>query len=298
MSEPQSKNAAEESKIERGANGESAAQQAEGTDRKPNPAELYDEYLVPGIHARWTPLFLAHADPKKGEWVLDVACGTGIVTRHVAPMVGAKGRLVAVDVSSDMLAVAREQSPADGAAVEWRECDVHSLDVDDGTFDVALCQQAFQFFEERDRAAEEIRRVLAPDGRAVVSVWRDLTHHPLYEALLTAEARYLEEPVEELATPFMMGDPSELRIVFEDAGFRRVELFQESHEVRFPSPERFVEMTLLAAASIIPPSEMDREERGEMISAISREIQPILQEYVQRDEVVFPMHANIAVAHA
>ncbi len=298
MTEPQSKYAEKRGEDGHTDGREGPAQNVEDEQQKPNPAEVYHEYLVPGIHARWAPLFLAHADPKAGERVVDVACGTGVVTRHVAPMVGGNGRVVGVDVSSDMLEVARTLPAPEGAAVEWVECDVHELDLADGAFDLALCQQAFQFFENRVQAAREIRRALTPDGRAVVSVWRDLAHHPIYEALLTSEARYLDEPVEDLATPFMMGEAGELRSTLDDAGFRRVDIVQESHEVRFPSPERFVELTLLAAASIIPPSEMDREARGEMISSIGREIQPTLQEYVQRDEVVFPMHANMALAYA
>jgi ubiquinone/menaquinone biosynthesis C-methylase UbiE len=79
--------------------------------QKKSPAELYEEYLVPGVHDRWTPLLLEHAKPQPGEHVLDLACGTGIVARRIAPLVGSEGLIVGVDISPDMLAVARTLPP-------------------------------------------------------------------------------------------------------------------------------------------------------------------------------------------
>jgi SAM-dependent methyltransferase len=73
--------------------------------QKKSPAELYEEYLVPGVHDRWTPLLLEHAKPQPGEHVLDLACGTGVVARRIAPLVGSEGLIVGVDISPDMLAV-------------------------------------------------------------------------------------------------------------------------------------------------------------------------------------------------
>lgn len=262
-----------------------------------NPAELYEEYLVPGIHARWTPVFLDYANPQPGEQVLDVACGTGIVARNVAPRIGADGTVIGFDVSPDMLAVARTLPEPAGAAIEWREGDA-TVSLPDGAFDLVLCQQALQFFADRAAAVREMRRVLASDGRAVVSVWQGLPRHPLYEALTEAEARYLGMPIEDLATPFTLGDANELRALLQEAGFQQVESAPESHPVQFPSPERFVTLTLLAAASIIPETEMDAEARSEMVKTISREVNPILQGYIQEDTVAFPMHAHIAVAQA
>ena len=88
-----------------------------------SPAEVYEAYLVPGIHARWTPVFLDHVKPQPGARILDVACGTGIVARNVAPLVGEEGAIVALDKSSDMLAVARGLPRPAGATIEWQEGD-------------------------------------------------------------------------------------------------------------------------------------------------------------------------------
>ena len=262
----------------------------------PTPAELYEAYLVPGVHARWTPVLLDYAELQADQHVLDAACGTGIVARNVAPRVGEKGGVVALDVNPDMLAVARAQPEPAGAAIEWIEADATALP--DGPFDRVLCQQGLQFFPDRPGATREMRRVLRPGGRAVVSVFQGLEHHDLYRALFEAEARYLGVPVEAVASPFSLGDAGELRALLVEAGFHRVEVTPESRIVRFPSPERFVALTLLAAAAIIPESEMDAAARSKMVETIGPEIKDVLRTCVDGDAVVFPMHAHIAVAYA
>lgn len=262
-----------------------------------SPAEVYEEYLVPGIHARWTPLFLDHAKPQPGERVMDVACGTGIVARNVAPLVGVEGAVVGLDISPEMLAVAQGLPAPAGAAIEWQEGDA-AVSLPDGPFDLVLCQQGLQFVSDRAATLREMRRVLAPGGRAVLSVWQGLQHHPLYEALIEAEARHLGTSVEAVATPFTLGNADDLRVPLKAAGFRQIEITPESHIVRFPSPERFVTLTLLAAASIIPESEMDAEARSALVQAVSREVDATLQKHIARDAVSFPMHAHLAVAQA
>lgn len=101
-----------------------------------------------------------------------------------------------------------------------------------------------------------------------------------------------------MATPFSFGDTGDLRSLLTEAGFDRVEVVPKSRPVRFPSPERFVALTLLAAAAIIPESEMDAAARSKMEEAISPEIDDLLQSCVEGDIVSFPMHAHIAVAYA
>jgi len=102
--------------------------------------------------------------------VLDVACGTGIVARQAAPLVGADGQVVALDMNPAMLAVARALPAPSGATIHWREGDAMDLPFEDGAFDVVLCQHGLQFVPDRARAVREMRRVLAPGGRALVIV--------------------------------------------------------------------------------------------------------------------------------
>ena len=261
-----------------------------------NPAQLYEDFLVPGIHARWTPQFLDYVRPGPGDRVLDVACGTGIVTRNLAPEVGASGRVVGVDLNPDMLAVARDLPAPKGAAIEWLQGDATELPA--GPFDVVTCQQGLQFFPDRLQALREMQRVLAPGGRVVLSVFKGLAHHPVFDALLQAEARYLDQPVESVATPFTLGEADTIRQLMADAGFGDIQVTSESQVVRFPSADSFMSLTLLAAAAFMPTVAEDSEAQRDLIQAVEGEAGGVVRQYEDSDGLSFPMHAHIAVGVA
>ena len=142
-----------------------------GSEQASKAAQTYENYLGVAIAVPWTRLLLEYGTPRPGERVLDLACGTGNVARHVAPMVGADGKVTALDISPAMVDVARQLLPPAGAPIQWIEGDAVSLPFSDGAFDVVLCQQGLQFFSDRAAATREMRRVLLRRGRAVVSVW-------------------------------------------------------------------------------------------------------------------------------
>lgn len=265
-----------------------------------NPAEMYEAYFVPGIFARWTPLLLAYAAPRPGERVLDLACGTGIVARHVAPLVGEEGRVVGLDINPDMLEVARALPQPPGAAIQWQQGDAASLPLPDDVFDLVLCQQGLQFVPNRAMALREMQRVLASGGRVALSVWQALERHPVYQVLLEAEARHLNTSIDAVAGPaFAFGDAEELGALLDAAGFQRIKITPVSHTVRFPEPERFVMLTTLAAAAVIPEfSTMDEASRAALVQIVSREVDVTLHEYIEGDTVAFPMHAHMAVGYA
>jgi SAM-dependent methyltransferase len=92
--------------------------------RSSNPAETYERYLGRAIADPWTRVLLEYAAPQPGERALHLACGAGSVARHVASLVGAEGKVVALDINPDMLAVGSAlPAPAD-ATIEWRRGDV------------------------------------------------------------------------------------------------------------------------------------------------------------------------------
>lgn len=211
-------------------------------------------------------------------------------------MVGAAGRVVAIDISPAMLAVARALPAPAGAAIEWREGDACRLDLPDGTIDLVLCQQGLQFFADRAAPAAEMRRVVAGGGRAVVSVWQTLRRHPVYEALFGATARHLGVAVSALDVSFSLWDAEELRALLGAAGFPRVEITPRSLEVRLPSPERFAQFTALGAAtSVAAFARLDAAAHAALVEAVAHEIAPTLRQYRTGDELVFPMSTHIAV---
>jgi ubiquinone/menaquinone biosynthesis C-methylase UbiE len=179
-----------------------------------NPAETYQAYFVPAMFTPWAKMLLDHATPQPGEHVLDVACGTGVVSRMIAPTAGANGRVVGLDVNPAMLAVARNQPAPDGAPIQWREESALAMSLPDASFDLVLCQQGLQFFPNHAAGVREMRRMLKPGGRAAVACWQSLDHNPAFKAMIQAEARYLNEPIAPLSVPFSLGDADVLRALF------------------------------------------------------------------------------------
>ena len=119
-----------------------------------NPAEVYERYLGRFMADPFTRVLLQLVAPRWGERVLDLASGTGSVARHVAPLVGAEGRVIALDLGRPMLAVGAAMPVSGGAGIEWQEGDALSLAFPDQAFDLVLCQQGLQFFSDRNRALE------------------------------------------------------------------------------------------------------------------------------------------------
>ena len=261
-----------------------------------SPAQTYEEYFVPAIFVPWTRVLLDHAAPQRKEHVLDVACGTGIVARNVAPRVENDGRVVALDMSPEMLDVARAIPEPEGCTIEWIEGNATALP--DGPFDLIVCQQGLQFFSDPVAALSEMRRLLKVGGRVALSVWQSFDFHVVYKNLLEATARQLGASLDTVAHAWSLGDADKLRSLFDAAGFRHVDVSQASLNVRFPTPDRFVELTILGGATTIPAfAELQDAERSSLIEKVKKETEGVLRKHREQDEVTFPMPAHIAVAN-
>lgn len=196
-----------------------------------------------------------------------------------------------------MLAVARALPAPAGATIAWLEGNALSLTLPDDAFDLVLCQQGLQFFPSRAAALREMRRVLTEGGRVVISVWQALHRHPVYEALFAATARHLGAPIADVEVAFSLGDADELRTLLREAGFRRIEITPRSLTIHLPSPERFVQLTVLGAATSIPAfAHLNAATRSALVEAVTGETQTVAQRYRDGDKLTFPMSTHIAVA--
>jgi SAM-dependent methyltransferase len=273
------------------------------TTQTPNPAQAYQSYFGPAIFEPLAERMLAVAAPAAGEHVIDVACGTGIVTRRAAAHAGPGGRVVGVDISPAMIETARAIEPDDdgSAPIDYREGDGTALREPSGAYDLAYCHQGLQFFPDRPAGAGELRRVVRAGGRAVVAVWQGIDRHPLYAALADAEEPHLAAlgvslSRQELIAPFSLGGAGELRDLLHEAGFADVQVVTESIEARFADADRFVERLEYAYAAVVPAFAQDPAAFQAYLERIVADTRDVVAEYRAGDEVVVPMHANIAVA--
>jgi SAM-dependent methyltransferase len=266
---------------------------------KVTPAELYEQIFVPAMFGPWAQRVVRAAAPKPDQSVLDLACGTGIVARTVAPLVGRAGRVVGLDLRPAMLAVARSSPPPDGAQIEWVEGDATRLDLPDDSFDLVICQAGLQFFSDRDRALRETRRVLRPGGRLAVLVWQSLERQALFHAFAVVESRHLASlgvDEEEFNTPFSMGNPDLLRTLLAEAGFSGGDVTQEELDVRFGDPDRFIHNMEYAYSAVIPEFAQDPSRFEAFVDAVTADTRDVVAAFRVGDEIVFPVHANITTA--
>lgn len=203
-------------------------------------ADRYQSVLVPVIFKPWAGELIRRADPLPGEHILDLACGTGVVTRQIAEMGLSPGSLTAADHSLDMLDLACKLAGHAGVEAEWFEADAGDLPFEDDTFDLAFCQQALQFFPDRPAALLELHRVLKDSGRVIFGVQQALEINPMLSAQAQALDRHVG-PDAGAAVRAICGltDADALRELFEGAGFREVEIESVTLTLIHPDAREF-----------------------------------------------------------
>jgi ubiquinone/menaquinone biosynthesis C-methylase UbiE len=263
---------------------------------QPNPAQLYERYFVPAMFAPWAEILVREARVAAGDHVLDVACGTGIVARTAAPVVGAGGRVAALDMNRAMLDVARNLPSAASLPIEWHEGSALQLPFGPAEFDVVLCQHGLQFFPDRSLAAAEMKRVLRAGGRVAVLVLQELSRHPVFERVMSSLASRLGRPLSDFAVPFSVADPEELKRLFTPL-FGSVQVGTVSIQARFPEPGRFVDLAVQSSAAAVPAfAQLAVDDRATLLRDVHAEVDPMLPAFVQGSELGFPMWGHLLVA--
>jgi ubiquinone/menaquinone biosynthesis C-methylase UbiE len=263
----------------------------------PNPAEGYESYMVPALFGPCAANLIEAADLKPAECVLDLGCGTGIVARQVASRVGATGQVTGIDVSPNMLTVARVAADREGLTIEWREGNAEQLPFPDSSFDLVLSQFALMFVNNKRVALTEMRRVVTEDGRVLISVWQSLDRHPFYQTLhKVIQRRFGMSALEDI---FALGSADELRALVVGAGFRRVELKPFSLTACFPNPDAFIAGEIEVDTAAIPSMQhLDSHSREAIVATITADMQSPLKEVTHENHVVLPFHGYIVIARS
>lgn len=200
--------------------------------------ENYQRYFVPAIGAPVAEDLIQAAALAPGERVLDVACGTGVVTRLAAERVGATGTVAGLDVNPGMLQVARKVTD-DATSIDWYETSAEAMPLPDESFDVVLCQMGLQFIPDKLAALREMRRVLAADGRVVLNLPGPTP--PLFAAMADALAHNIRPQSAAFAhAVFSLSDPDEIRELAQGAGLREVVIQNKTKTLPLPAPADFL----------------------------------------------------------
>jgi len=132
--------------------------------------------------------------------VLEIAAGTGSVTRHLRSLLKREARLTAIDISDSMMEVARQKFKA-GEQVVFQNADATALSFDDGSFDAVICQFGIMFFD-RDKGFREVYRTLKPGGRYLFRVWDSEHYNPFASLSFEVLEQYFPSD-----TPQFLFDP-------------------------------------------------------------------------------------------
>lgn len=199
---------------------------------------FYDTHLVPLIFEPYAADLVNRLDSRPLSRVVEIAAGTGVVTRALASRLPESVSIVATDLNPAMLDHASEVGTK--RAVEWRQADAMALPFPDGAFDAVLCQFGFMFFPDKVKAVAEARRVLRPGGVFLFSVWDRIATNEFADVVTTAlEQVFPGDPPRFLArTPHGYHDPRVIERDLASGGFRnapRIDTVAERS--RAPSPQ-------------------------------------------------------------
>jgi ubiquinone/menaquinone biosynthesis C-methylase UbiE len=164
-------------------------------------------------------ILLEMADLRPGAIVLDIACGTGLVSFRALESIG-NGCLVGTDISEKMVEVASDMAAGRGETrARFERMDAEELRLDDGTFDVALCALGLMYMPSPVKALGEMRRVLKDGGRAVSAVWGQRQHCGWADIFEIVDRHVASEVCPMF---FSLGNPGMLELSYKSAGFSNV----------------------------------------------------------------------------
>jgi ubiquinone/menaquinone biosynthesis C-methylase UbiE len=168
---------------------------------------------------------------------LEIAAGTGVVTRALAPKLSADARYIVTDLNQPMLDYAASRQGIDGR-ITWRQADAMALPFENSAFDLVCCQFGAMFFPDRTSAYREANRVLKPGGHLLFSVWDRIEDNVFADDVTNALARiFPDDPPRFLArTPHGYHDTAVIRSDLADAGFTRVTIETRAEQSRASSP--------------------------------------------------------------
>jgi SAM-dependent methyltransferase len=204
-------------------------------------ANAYEALMVPALFRRKASDVADAAKIAAGQRVLDVACGTGILSREAASRVGPGGFVAGLDRNAGMLHVAKQLAPQ----IEWHCGGAESLPFPDQSFDIVVSQFGLMFFQDRAEAIREVLRVLKPSGRFAIAVWNSLENIPAY----AIEAKLLEqmagpEAADAVSAPFVLGNQDKLITLFKGGGVPLVEITTARSPATFPNVRAMFEADL------------------------------------------------------
>jgi len=266
------------------------------TSKKPydfsgSAANHYDEYMGPMYFEPYAIEVSRRVDASSVQVALELAAGTGRVTRHLRRVLSPGAKLIASDISPDMLMIAKEKLGETN--IDWQTIDAQDLPFEANSIDLVVCSFGLMFMADKLKACSEVHRVLRAGGTFITTTWDKLETSGVSYVYRTIAEKYLPQSLpESFNLPTSMHDESVLRELLQEAGFSPVVVEKQKKDSQCRSAEDAAEALIQAGAI----SSVIMSLKPALISEIKSLLAKELGKRYGKAPMVAPMSAIIAQA--
>ena len=183
--------------------------------------EHYEQCIGPMFFEPYAIEISKRIDASLVQFALEIGCGTGRVTRHLRRIISSASKLVASDISEDMLTVAKEKLKE--LDIDWQVIDAQQLPFDNNCIDLVVCSFGYMFVPDKLKAFAEAYRVLKPGGMLIFSTWDKLELNGASYAYRKIVKKFLGDSLpDSYKLPFSMNDQAAIKRMLKETGFSKI----------------------------------------------------------------------------
>lgn len=269
--------------------------QRQDWDRVAPAWEKWDRHLDQNL-AFISYRLIGDARLRTGYHVLDIGCGTGYPAILAAQAVGSEGMVVGLDLSEEMLAVARRKAGVLGLSnLVFQTRDVTTLPFDSASFDAVISRFCLMFLPETGRTVHEIARILRPGGYVAAAVWSSADKNPFIRTPMEILRRFIDIPAPSPDQPgiFRLSRPGDLLGMMEGVGLAGIADDEITGESFFESAEEYLANIKEMAAPLQPLlGKLTPEQKGEAEAMMKESV----NRYQKGGKIILPMAYRVVIA--